>query len=244
MSDISNPNQALKCVACTKSFQSSAGTLWWRWIRYFTNYVVFRLGTKCFVMQQRRKENSFTDFEGLHRITYSFVFNHLVWHYYYYLCIVVLLSLAKKAKLSTKYFFLTLSHTLHLNTWIYWLRRLYFYIGFKHLIDYLKVTFSAYEGEITALLGHNGAGKTTTMSGKNRTSTEIHKFLSLNFTFIWQHIQYSQWRIGPLIEANREEEEQFMKFNNYQQWTLVFPLNKMFFFSLCTRSCDRKSEKF
>ena len=26
------------------------------------------------------------------------------------------------------------------------------------------VTFSAYEGEITALLGHNGAGKTTTMS--------------------------------------------------------------------------------
>ena len=26
------------------------------------------------------------------------------------------------------------------------------------------VSFSAYEGEITALLGHNGAGKTTTMS--------------------------------------------------------------------------------
>ena len=26
------------------------------------------------------------------------------------------------------------------------------------------VTFSAYEDEITALLGHNGAGKTTTMS--------------------------------------------------------------------------------
>ena len=27
-----------------------------------------------------------------------------------------------------------------------------------------NVTFNAYKGEITALLGHNGAGKTTTMS--------------------------------------------------------------------------------
>ena len=27
-----------------------------------------------------------------------------------------------------------------------------------------SVTFNAFEGEITALLGHNGAGKTTTMS--------------------------------------------------------------------------------
>ena len=27
-----------------------------------------------------------------------------------------------------------------------------------------NVTFNAFEGEITALLGHNGAGKTTTMS--------------------------------------------------------------------------------
>ena len=28
-----------------------------------------------------------------------------------------------------------------------------------------QVSFSAYHGEITTLLGHNGAGKTTTMSG-------------------------------------------------------------------------------
>ena len=27
-----------------------------------------------------------------------------------------------------------------------------------------SVSFSAYDGQITALLGHNGAGKTTTMS--------------------------------------------------------------------------------
>ena len=27
-----------------------------------------------------------------------------------------------------------------------------------------NVTFNAYKGEITALLGHNGAGKTTTIS--------------------------------------------------------------------------------
>ena len=39
------------------------------------------------------------------------------------------------------------------------------------------VTFSAYEDEITALLGHNGAGKTTTMSvltGLFSVSTVFH----------------------------------------------------------------------
>jgi len=30
-----------------------------------------------------------------------------------------------------------------------------------------QVSFSAYHGEITTLLGHNGAGKTTTMSGND-----------------------------------------------------------------------------
>ena len=36
--------------------------------------------------------------------------------------------------------------------------------GQKKVVAVDSVTFNAFEGEITALLGHNGAGKTTTMS--------------------------------------------------------------------------------
>ena len=36
--------------------------------------------------------------------------------------------------------------------------------GRKTVVAVDSVTFNAFEGEITALLGHNGAGKTTTMS--------------------------------------------------------------------------------
>ena len=36
--------------------------------------------------------------------------------------------------------------------------------GRKKVVAVDNVTFNAFEGEITALLGHNGAGKTTTMS--------------------------------------------------------------------------------
>ena len=36
--------------------------------------------------------------------------------------------------------------------------------GRKKVVAVDSVTFNAFEGEITALLGHNGAGKTTTMS--------------------------------------------------------------------------------
>ena len=36
--------------------------------------------------------------------------------------------------------------------------------GRKKVVAVENVTFNAFEGEITALLGHNGAGKTTTMS--------------------------------------------------------------------------------
>ena len=36
--------------------------------------------------------------------------------------------------------------------------------GRKKVVAVNDVSFNAYNGEITALLGHNGAGKTTTMS--------------------------------------------------------------------------------
>ena len=36
--------------------------------------------------------------------------------------------------------------------------------GMNTVVAVDNVTFNAYKGEITALLGHNGAGKTTTMS--------------------------------------------------------------------------------
>ena len=36
--------------------------------------------------------------------------------------------------------------------------------GRKKVVAVDDVSFNAYEGDITALLGHNGAGKTTTMS--------------------------------------------------------------------------------
>ena len=36
--------------------------------------------------------------------------------------------------------------------------------GRKKVVAVDDVSFNAFDGEITALLGHNGAGKTTTMS--------------------------------------------------------------------------------
>ena len=44
------------------------------------------------------------------------------------------------------------------------LRKVFKSLSGNELVAVNKITFKAYHGQVTALLGHNGAGKTTTMS--------------------------------------------------------------------------------